>query len=607
MAAGRLGPGMAALHSPSWKSAAGPAAALCLALSACGPAVSPPGTVETVRYQDLLVEPAGRAHVFDPTTGIQHCGDESYFGVALTSVERPRPRDRYTVELAGTSSLLVGGCAPGSIPAGKAGLRVAVSGPDGGAEVHRFAVRDGWHTEEAALHLVPGGVSGKAQVELTAEGAEHEPIALRDLAIKTVTTEAPPPPARRVILISLDTFREDAIGAIGRRTRTPVLDGLLGAAQRFAPHWSADISTKPSHASILSGLPVAVHGCDRDETVLGDGVVTLAERLHPAGVATGGLLSIAPFFDARYGLSQGFDTWRLGAWSSAQELRAASNWVAEHRQGPSFLFVHLYAAHSDSERLPYEAPGVTRRTVAERFGVEDYGCRLGACASRFLHRLDAKLLPGIAQDRQILRFLYERGVEGLDADLGVFFDDLRRDRLWDDTLLIVTADHGEQFAEHGHFLHTTSHEETLRVPLVIKWPGGVGAGSLSASPSSSLDLAPTVLAHFGLPSPDLLGRDLAQPATRPAVLLARDAVRVGDLKLLLATAEFPESLYDLARDPGEGTNLLAGAASDASRLHAARDTILAEVRRRLGRVNDPQRVPYSPEELDRLRSLGYVQ
>ncbi|MEO8502819.1 MAG: sulfatase [Acidobacteriota bacterium] len=595
---------------PGWRPAVGISLVIWAGfVQSCSPRAtqrdqaSSPRTVETVRYQDLIVEPAGRAHAFDDTTGIQHCSDESYLGVAIAPDGRPRPRNRYSVELAGSSSLLIGGCVETLPPGGGASVRVTVAGADGASDPHELALPDRtWRTEEQPLRLP----AGRARVELVA-GPGTAAIALRDLALKTVTEEAPPRPARRAILISLDTFREDAIGAIGGRTRTPVLDRLLLAAQRFAPHWSADISTKPSHATILSGLPVAVHGCDRDQTILGESVETLAERLHAAGIATGGLLSIAPFFDARYGMSQGFDTWKLGAWTAAQELRAASNWVGAHRDEAFFLFVHLYAAHSDSKRLPYEAPGVTRQTIAERFGVADYGCRGGACASRFLHRLDARLLPGIPQDRDILRFLYERGVEGLDSDLGVFFDDLGRDGLWDDTLVLLTADHGEQFAEHGHFLHTTSHEETLRVPLLVKWPGGRDAGALAGRPSSSLDLAPTLLAHFGVPSPDLLGHDLARPVDGPVVLVARDAVRVGDLKLVIDTPEFPESLYDLANDPDEATSILGGNTSSAARLREARAAFLAEARRRLGRVTRPQRVPYSPEEIERLRSLGYLQ
>ena len=97
-----------------------------------------------------------------------------------------------------------------------------------------------------------------------------------------------------------------------------------------------------------------------------------------------------------------------------------------------------------------------------------------------------------------------------DADLALFFDDLRRAGLWDDTLVVVTADHGEAFDEHGFLMHTTAHEEVLRVPLVVKWPKGARAGVETERFSTALDLAPTILAHFGLGAPDLTGRDLAR-------------------------------------------------------------------------------------------------
>lgn len=528
---------------------------------------------------------------------MQRCGEESYLGVAL----RDGARRRYTVALDASSSLLVGGCLGGDAPRGA--VEIAVQGVDGRSEEHRIDLGRGWHTTRVALHLP----AGKAHVTLTAAARPGGSARLRDLAVETVGRVAPLAPAKRVILISLDTFREDAIGAIGGRTRTPTLDALLGESERFFPHWAADISTKSSHASMLSGLPVAVHGCDRGKRPLPPDVATLAERLQAVRIETAGFLSVAPFFQPRFGLAQGFATWRLAAWSSAQELRAASNWVASHRDLPFFLFVHLYATHSDADRLPYESPGMTADTVARRFGVADYGCRGGVCASRFLSLLNAGLLPRDNQDAEILHFLYDRGVESLDGDLGTFFDDLRRDGVWDDSLLILTADHGEQFGEHGVFLHTTAHEETLRVPLLVKWPAGRAAGRATERPSSSLDLMPTVLTHFGLPRTDLSGSDLAQPSAAPPVVIAADAVRSGGLKLLLATPEFPEALYDLAHDPAEQHNLLAERSPEARRLLAAHARALAAARRRLGRVLPTAPQPYTAEELEQLRALGYLR
>jgi arylsulfatase A-like enzyme len=545
------------------------------------------------RFQDLVVQPGGHVRVFDRTTGTQHCADESFLGIAVAD----GGRRTYRIDLDGPTDLLVGGCAAGP-GAPRATLVLAATGAGGNRWERRVELAATARTLRLRLDLPPG----RARLRLTARGGAR----VRDLALATREKAAAAPPAPRVLLVSLDAFREDAVGALGGGARTPALDAFLAEAERFTPHWAADISTKPSHATLLSGLPVAVHRCDRGEEPLAAEVSTLAERLRAAGVDTAGFASGAPYFHPRLGLGQGFDHWQPAAWTSAQQLRAVTNWLADHRQRPFFLFVHLYAAHSDAHRLPYEAPGVTPALVAQRFGLADYGCRRGACASRMLAGLNAGTLPKEPADREVLRFLYDRGVEALDADLGAWFATLRASGLWDDLLVAVTADHGEQFGEHGAFLHTTAHEETLRVPLLVKWPRGRRGGETALRPSSSLDLAPTILAAFGLPAADLLGEDLARPARRAALLVARDAVRDARHKVLLATPQAPAALFDLLRDPGERSPLPVDQPA-ARRLLAARERMFAEARRRSGALADPGAAPFTPQEAEQLRALGYAQ
>ena len=241
------------------------------------------------------------------------------------------------------------------------------------------------------------------------------------------------------------------------------------------------------------------------------------------------------------------------------------------------------------------------------FGVADYGCRAGLCASALVQGIADGRVPPLEHEAEILRFLYDRGVESLDADLGAFFDQLRRGGLWDDTLVIVTADHGEQFGEHGRLLHATLHEEALRVPLFVKWPGGARGGTTTERASTSIDLAPTLLAHFGLGTDDLPGQDLARPARPGGAMLSLGAVRVGDRKLILGAPGQPDELYDLAADPGESRNLLPGANAEAELLRGVWERGNERARRLAGDPRTAEGRPFTAEEIARLRALGYVR
>ncbi|MEO8198782.1 MAG: sulfatase [Thermoanaerobaculia bacterium] len=578
------------------------------------PPAAAPLPFATVGYQDIVVDQALYGS-FDPATGVHTCADESRDSFVLAAGESRS----YTVTLTGPSEMLLGGCVEGALPGDAADLALAVEARAGNTQEERVALAEGapgtsgsgWRMRRIALAGLP--VGRELRFELSAALPPGARAFVDTFAVRSALATAAAPAARRTILISLDAFREDAIGAIGGgggRTVTPELDRLLAESERFSPSWSEEISTKTSHASMLTGLPVDLHGVDREERPLAPEISTLAERLRAAGAATGAFMQIAPFFAEKFALNQGFDTYRLKAWTVPQELRLAAEWAGAHRQGSSFLFVHLYGAHSDFGILPYEANGVTRATVAEKFGVADYGCAGEVCASRRLLAINYRALEALPREKEITRWLYDRGVETLDRQLGVFFAELRRAGLWDDTLIVLTGDHGEAFGEHGYFLHTTPHEETLRVPLLVKWPRSAArAGVTTSRFSTALDIAPTILGYFGLPADDLPGHDLEKPPERGArLMLSKDAVRVDDLKLVLATPEFPRALYDLAADPGEQTNLLPGRAVDASRLEEIRRLALAAASRRMGVAANGavEAQPFTPEEREQLRSLGYL-
>jgi arylsulfatase A-like enzyme len=301
----------------------------------------------------------------------------------------------------------------------------------------------------------------------------------------------------------------------------------------------------------------------------------------------------------------------LTQWRAGRQAVAAADWILSHRDESFFFFVHTFEPHSDGKVLPYEAPGVSRRTIAESFGVKGFGRRQGRSASHFLIALDRGEIPREPGDVEILRSTYEAGVRYLDESLGVMFDALRESGVWDQLLVVVTSDHGEEFDEHGGFDHGSLYEEIIAVPLLIKWPDSEHAGLVSDVLSSSVDLAPTLLQYAGLPTTDLPGTDLRTRSSDQPIFsgTTERAVIAGNLKGTFGGAG-PVRLFDLSADPGEHLNLLE---SDSIPSHALQALLrehrrqAQELSRRVGSQQESTEVVLSTQERQRLKAFGYLE
>ena len=592
------------------------AAAAALAASAgCAGEPSPP----VVEYVDLVTEdPAAPAG--EEARGFQRlCGDETRFGRPGSPGE-PIVAE---VDLGGDPVLTLAACRQGP---GPASLTARVSAPGSEPAVLRLdlsAELPAW--ERAELDLAPlAGRRAVVRLETTApEGTRlwisdafvrrrtPPPEAAAGRPSETAADRPPVPPGRRILLVSVDTLRADAVGPPAPAPATPALARLAADGETFAPHVAGSGWTKPSHATLLTGHLSGVHGAGTIEGSIRPGVPTLAERLAAAGLATGGVVHDCVWLDPKFGFDRGFDDYRSRVWGTGQLARAAVDWIGRHRDEPFFFFLHTFEPHSDFWHLPYEGAGATRRTVRRRFGVRGYGCREGECATGLLTALGEGRVAPLPREPAILRHLYGGGVAAADAELGRLFDDLEAMGLYDDLLVVLTSDHGEMLLEHGATLHGSWWEQVLRVPLVVKWPGAERAGAVTRRRTSAMDVMPTLLAAAGLPADaDLPGRDLRSPARRP--VLADNgwlAVYDGPLKAVVG-AEGGDRLYDLAADPGESRDLAAERPAELARLAAAAAAWRASEERlldRLGRRRDPAAPsPLTPEEEERLRALGYL-
>ena len=487
---------------------------------------------------------------------------------------------------------------------------VRATGGRGVEFVIDLQVSDGWW-----LHEVDLGSAAGQRAELWIE--ENLPdgcslllreVTLRDQVAAPLPTEAP---LTQILLISVDTLRNDAVGVLGGTVATPHLDRFAAEAEIWSRHYAAASWTKPSHASLLTGFYPDTHRAITLEQAMDPAIPTLAERFHGAGLETAALVFDCTWLSPRWGFGKGFNSYKVSRWRAGRQARMAADWVLDHRDDDFFFFLHTFEPHSDFKMLPYEAPGLTRWRIAEEFGVHGFGCRDGKCSSQFinaLHHHEVSLEP---RDPEILRHSYDEGVRYVDRSLGELFNTLRSDGVWDQMLVVVTSDHGEAFGERGEFGHNSLHEEIVRVPLMIKWPGGGRAGEVDSTPRSAVDVAPTLLDFAGLGADKLPGEDLRTPRLNPAIFagtLAK-AVIVGDDKGILA-GRSSARFFDLENDPGEVSDdggLDPKKTSMLRKLFQEHRKHSLELFKMYGSSSQTGEVVLSERERERLRAFGYLE
>ncbi|MBW2272413.1 MAG: sulfatase [Deltaproteobacteria bacterium] len=583
-----------------------------LCVLACGEPVE----MQT-QYVDLVTssERASRYETQGPK--MASCADENRYGWLM----KPAGQVTGPVDFGVDPRIVISGClsegedARAREAAGQ--LEVVAESLDGRTVSLRIEVgeSDGWWRREidvAALAGRPGRVRLRARIP----GGTH--LLIKDLYVshkRPVPARSAEP--RQVMLISLDTLRADAIAALGASYPTPALDRLVADSQVWTSHYTAAAMTKPAHASLLTGQHLWLHGSLHNKSSIRPQLETVAERFGAKGFRTAAMVSRVLWLNQDFGFARGFDEYRTVKWSLSQMIRGVSNWTSEHRGDPFFYFFHTYEAHSDVKRLPYEAPGVTTETVQERFSVENYGCRHGKCASYYLKSLNygADPMPGEAE---ILRFLYARSVTHVDDELGRLFDHLRRLGIYDDMMIVVTSDHGESLLENDYVMHGQYWEESVRVPMIVKWPGGRFAGQRVEAPSSGIDVAPTLLKTYGLDVDDLPGSFLPERRAGEPVYIATgwtpehgwSAVIADDLKWVEENGlwGYKEHFFDLAEDAGResGANHPEEVAR-LKRLLADRVEIDNQALRSFDRATPAPEIPYTEEEIEHLRALGYMR
>jgi arylsulfatase A-like enzyme len=379
---------------------------------------------------------------------------------------------------------------------------------------------------------------------------------MRALAVLTSVLLAacgPAAPRPSVILVSIDTLRADHVGLYGyARDTTPFLDRFAQGATVFERAFTTCPWTLVAHMTMLTGLFPAQHGVVHAEFGLSPEIPLLAERLKSAGYQTLALY-YESWISERYGFERGFDVFRPH--DSAEEAgeHLKEDLARVDRTRPFFLFYHLFDVHngamSTGTHMIYPSP-----PPFQDMFMAGADAKLPRLPPDEIWESENLLDPG---QLAALVALYDGGIRHVDTRLAETFDWLEQQGLLANTLVIITADHGEALGQRGRLKgHGDLAQEGLHVPLIVRHPGGEGAGTRVEAVTHLGDIVPTILDVAGLPE------DRALPGCSLFGELPPERVITGTHLPQEFVLRWPEKLIrrkgqegtvslDLARDPGE--------------------------------------------------------
>jgi arylsulfatase A-like enzyme len=452
---------------------------------------------------------------------------------------------------------------------------------------------------------------GPSPVGRAAPAALAALILLGVLASSPSCARAPSPTPPAVVLVSIDTLRPDHLGCYGySRPTSPEIDRFREEAVLFREAVAQAPSTLASHASMFTSLLPAHHGASmRYRSAVRPDVPILAEILRRAGFATASFNGGGQLHRI-WGLDRGFDVYEsyadaddeevLGDDTFHERLAAATPWLESVREKPFFLFLHTYEVHH-----PY-TPTPARLALMEK----GYEGRLPPQISvRLIKRINSGRKPLRPGDLEHIVATYDAEISSADAGFGELVALLRRLGRYDSSLIVLTSDHGEAFGERGRVAWhgDTLYDEQIRIPLIVRLPGGRFSGRTIEPQVRSIDIAPTILSLLKVPVPpefsgaaiDIAGGAAGHPPFAVASIdgYSNDlAVRTRQWKW------YQGRLYDLLDDPGETSDVAARHPKVAEDLQG---TLVKQLKSREPAGHRPVEVDRDLQE--RLKALGYVE
>jgi len=428
-----------------------------------------------------------------------------------------------------------------------------------------------------------------------------------------------------VLWITMDSFRADHLGcASPRGAHTPVLDDLAAEGTLFIQCVAQAPYTHISVPSMITAtypylLDIRQLGLELDSTH-----VTLAEALAEEGYFTCGILEDWP--PSYY---QGFEKLYKGPSGTSRKTQACLQTLEELDGRPFFIWLYYWDPHA-----PYTPPEEHMRVYEKDYALMNasrpYGQDLRDATGLYggsillLGRINRGLIRLTPEERQHLIRLYDAEITFVDAEIGTVFKQLKELGLWDRTIIVLNADHGEVFGEHGHYYHGHSlYEPQIRVPLIVKPPRSRARARTVSPAVRNMDIMPTVLDYCHVPDPAGINGCSLRPLieetggeARPTCLETHNlqppghqvGYRTEDHKLIYDLFDGGVELYDLKADPSEADDLMVSESAPELEIRL-REEMLAGLK--AGSMEDlamPEESPHiRPEVRDRLRALGYVQ
>lgn len=424
------------------------------------------------------------------------------------------------------------------------------------------------------------------------------------------------PPAQRVLLVVLDALRADELdGNGGWYGSAPFLSSLVDQGVRYDRAYASATWTLASVTSMLTGLFPFQHGVLSVRDRLSDGIPVLPEILERQQIATG-CVGESPFFAEQYALGRGFDFFEYilpeqisGETRDASRVTArAAEFLRQHAQERSFLYVHFFPPHA-----PYALgnPRANEFTIDVRTAIpaDDVA----------LHDAEIGRAPMSSEGIKQVRARYEENVRYVDDQVAALWAEMDALGFGDETVVILTSDHGESFGEHGHLGHCDApYAAEMRVPLLVcRGPRGQKLGATNSVPVSTAFLAPAIAVSFGIaPSVETCGRELSERCPRGSEHFAGyaasqnsrpiEAFMCERYKLILDSAGDRAEVYDCALDPRETANLAELRPVLADYLRASATAWKSRLKGSQGTVLPAEGIKMDQDTKKSLETLGYL-